>query len=72
MKVPDNEFLIEKSVYVQYIIITWILSFRTWTVSAGITNYLPEIIKVMLNEPHGNWRLTVIQSECKTSLLIML
>ena len=27
------------------------------------------MIKLKLNEPHGNWRLTVVQNECKTKLI---
>ena len=42
------------------------LSRPTWKVFTDITKYLT---KVEADEPHGNWRITVIQSECsKTEL----
>ena len=44
------------------------LSFLTWKAFTGIINYLPDMIKLKLNEPHLKWRLTVVQSECKIKL----
>ena len=35
-------------------------------VFTGTINYLPEMIKLELNQPHGKWRLTEVQKECKT------
>ena len=42
------------------------LLLRIWKVFTPIINYLPEIIKWKLNEPHGNWWLRIVQSEYKT------
>ena len=44
------------------------LSFLTWKAFTGIISYFPDMMKLKLNEPHGKWRLTVVQSECKTKL----
>ena len=54
--------------YVQYLSITWIIT--SYLKSCYRHNYFPEMIK--LSEQHGNWRLTVVQSECKTKLILIL
>ena len=43
------------------------LSRPTWKVFTDITNYDTHE-KVEADEAHGNWRITVVQSECKTEL----
>ena len=53
--------------YVQYLIVAWIItshleSFYRHNLLFAIHE------KVEADEPHGNWRITVVQSECKTEL----
>ena len=45
------------------------LSLRIWKGFTDTVSYLQEIINLKMSEPHGNWRLAVVQSECiKTKL----
>ena len=44
------------------------LSIPTWKVFTDIINYLPHIRKVEADKPHGSWRITIVQNECKTKL----
>ena len=50
-------------------IIGWIIR-PTWKVFTDITNYLTHMkkLKLMNYNLHGNWGITVVQSECKTEL----
>ena len=57
--------------YVQYLIIESLfgLSHPTWKVFTDITNYLPATHEeVEADELRGNWRIAIVQSECKTEL----
>ena len=51
--------------YVQYLIITWIITshLESFHRHNELSDKDDEV-----DEPHGNWRIIVIQSECKTEL----
>ena len=53
--------------YVQYLIMAWIITSHLESFT-DITNYFATHEKVEADEPHGNWRITVVQSECKSEL----